>query len=104
MIPAAFEYARAEDVEHALALLATEPDAKLLAGGQSLVPLMRLRLARPATIVDIGRVAGLSYVREEGDELAIGALTRHHDLAASAALREACPIVAYAAIVPAVSV
>ena len=94
MIPPPFAYERAQDVEHALALLSAEPEAKLLAGGQSLLPLMRLRLARPATLVDIGRIRELAYVREEGEEVAIGALTRHHDLATSELLQAACPIVA----------
>lgn len=94
MIPAPFAYDRAEDVGHALALLSAEPEAKLLAGGQSLLPLMRLRFARPATLVDVGRIRELAYVREEGDEVAIGALTRHHDLATSELLQAGCPIVA----------
>jgi len=94
VIPPPFAYERAQDVEHALALLSAEPEAKLLAGGQSLLPLMRLRLARPATLVDIGRIRELAYVREEGEEVAIGALTRHHDLATSELLQAACPIVA----------
>lgn len=97
MIPAPFSYERASSVEHAVALLGSDPEAKALAGGQSLLPLMRLRFARPTLLVDIGRIPELAYVREEGDEVAIGALTRHHDLATSEALRAACPIVAYAA-------
>ena len=55
-------------------------DAKLLAGGHSLLPLMKLRLATPAVLIDIGRVPDLSYIREEGEQVAIGALTRHHDV------------------------
>ncbi len=96
MIPASFEYVRAESVEEAISLLATE-DAKLLAGGHSLLPLMKLRLARPSLLVDIGRLSDLSYIREDGDSVAIGALTRHHDVANSDALRELCPIVSYTA-------
>src|SRR5262249_51242376 len=80
MIPAAFEYEVAESVEHAIELLGSE-DAKLLAGGHSLLPAMRLRLARPALLVDLWRVDGLRGVREDGDRIAIGALTRHHDVA-----------------------
>ncbi|HTW99999.1 MAG TPA: FAD binding domain-containing protein, partial [Acidimicrobiales bacterium] len=77
MIPAAFEYARAGSVEEALDLLARHgEDAKLLAGGHSLIPLMRLRLATPAVLVDIGRVGELAGVRDGGDHLVIGALTR----------------------------
>lgn len=97
MIPAPFEYERVEFVDHALQLLTDDPEAKILAGGHSLLPLMRLRLARPSMLVDITRIEDLSYVREQGDAIAIGALTRHHDLATSELLQEACPIVAYAA-------
>jgi carbon-monoxide dehydrogenase medium subunit len=97
MIPAPFAYERAESIEHAIQLLGEREDAKVLAGGHSLLPLMRLRLARPSTLVDITRIADLSYVREDGDEIAIGALTRHHDVAGSELLQQSCPIVAYAA-------
>jgi carbon-monoxide dehydrogenase medium subunit len=97
MIPAPFEYERADSVQHAIDLLSANEDAKLLAGGHSLLPLMRLRLARPSMLVDIGRLRDLSYVREEGDVVAIGALTRWHDLAGSEVLRRACPIVSHAA-------
>ena len=93
MIPAPFEYERVEFVDHALQLLTDDPEAKILAGGHSLLPLMRLRLARPSMLVDITRIADLSYIREEGDQIAIGALTRHHDLANSEVLQEGCPIV-----------
>ncbi len=97
MIPAPFEYLRAGSVEEAVAALTADPDAKLLAGGHSLLPAMRLRLVRVSTLVDIGRLTDLSYVREDGDAIAIGALTRHHDVANSEALQTGCPIVAYAA-------
>ena len=97
MIPAAFEYQRAEFVDHAIQILTDNADSKLLAGGHSLLPLMRLRLARPSMLVDISRIRDLSYIREDGDEIAIGALTRHHDLANSELLQQACPIVAFAA-------
>ena len=97
MIPAPFEYQRVEFVDHAIQLLADRQDAKILAGGHSLLPLMRLRLARPAMLVDISRLRDLAYIRENGDHVAIGALTRHHDLATSEALQELCPIVAYTA-------
>ena len=81
MIPAAFDYVRAESAGHALELLAEHGDeAKLLAGGHSLIPLMKFRLAAPAVVVDIGRITELSYVRDAGDHLAIGALTRHRDI------------------------
>jgi carbon-monoxide dehydrogenase medium subunit len=97
MIPASFEYARAESIDHAIELLSVNGDAKILAGGHSLLPLMKLRLARPSLLVDIGRVGDLSYVRQDGDAVAIGALSRHHDVANSEALQELCPIVAHTA-------
>lgn len=91
MIPAPFEYVRASSAEEALAAITEHgDDAKLLAGGMSLLPLMKLRLATPAVLVDLGRVEDLSYVRDGGDHLAIGALTRHRDLETSALLGEAC--------------
>ncbi len=81
MIPVAFDYERAESVDHALALLAEHGDeAKLLAGGHSLLPLMKYRLAAPSLVVDVGRLSSLSYIREDGDHVAIGALTRHRDV------------------------
>jgi aerobic carbon-monoxide dehydrogenase medium subunit len=92
MIPSSFNYEMAESVEEAIALLGSKEDAKLLAGGHSLLPLMKTRLARPATLVDIGRVKGLAGVSDGGDHLVVGALTRHHDLATSALARGACPI------------
>ena len=97
MIPAAFDYEVAESVDHAIELLGEREDAKLLAGGHSLVPAMKLRLARPTSLVDIGRLDDLSYVTEEGDTIAIGALTRHKDVAGAPLLQEHCPIVAFTA-------
>ena len=96
MIPAQFDYEVAESVDHAIELLGSGKDAKLLAGGHSLLPLMRLRLARPELLVDIGRLSDLSYVREHGDAVAIGALTRYHDLHNDELLRAECPILAEA--------
>ena len=96
MIPSGFEYERAESVDHALELLRTKEDAKLLAGGHSLLPLMKLRLARPGTLVDISRL-GLTGVTDAGDHLAIGALTRHHDLNNDPVAKQHCPMIAYAA-------
>ena len=93
MIPARFDYEVAESVEHAIELLGADPDAKLLAGGHSLVPAMKLRLARPSKLVDIGRLSDLSYVRDAGSQVAIGALTRHKDVHGSALLQEHCPLV-----------
>ena len=97
MIPAAFDYEVAESVDHAIALLGERDDAKLLAGGHSLIPAMKLRLARPAILVDVGRIADLSYVRESDGQIAIGALTRHRDVASAALLREHCPIISHTA-------
>ena len=95
MIPATFDYRRAESVDEAVGLLAEHgEDAKLLAGGHSLLPLMRLRLAMPGVLVDIGRIDDLSYVQENGSDVRIGALTRHHDLAGSALLQERVPLLA----------
>jgi carbon-monoxide dehydrogenase medium subunit len=97
MIPAPFEYERVESVDQAIQLLGDHPDAKVLAGGHSLLPLMRLRLARPSMLVDISRIADMSYVRDDGDHVSIGALTTHHDVANSEVLQELCPIVSYTA-------
>jgi aerobic carbon-monoxide dehydrogenase medium subunit len=97
MIPAPFEYVRVGSVDEAIAALSADEDAKLLAGGHSLLPAMRLRVARPSMLVDIGRIEGLSAIREDGDELVIGALARHHDVANSALLQASCPIIAFAA-------
>ncbi len=97
MIPAAFDYEVAESAEHAIALLGEREDAKLLAGGHSLLPAMKLRLARPSALIDIGRVSELSYIREDGDHIAIGALTRHREVRDNALLRAQCPIVSHTA-------
>jgi carbon-monoxide dehydrogenase medium subunit len=98
VIPAAFSYARADSVDEAVALLAEHGDeAKLLAGGHSLLPLMKLRLATPSVLVDVGRLDELSFVRDDGDALAIGGLTRHHDVEHDAVLREHAPLLAAAA-------
>jgi len=97
MIPAPFDYEVAESVEHAISLLGSRDDTKVLAGGHSLLPLLRLRLARPSLLVDVGRLDGLSYVRDAGDSIAIGALTRHHDVVNAPLLQEHNPLVAYAA-------
>ncbi|MGH9101869.1 MAG: FAD binding domain-containing protein [Acidimicrobiales bacterium] len=98
MIPAAFDYTRAASAEEALSLLAQHGDeAKLLAGGHSLLPLMKLRLSTPGMLVDVGRLSELSYVRDEGDHVAVGALTRHHDLQTSDLLAHQVPILAHVA-------
>jgi aerobic carbon-monoxide dehydrogenase medium subunit len=98
VIPAPFEYERAESADHALELLAQHgDDAKLLAGGHSLLPLMKLRLATPSALIDVGRLSELSYVSEDGDSIAIGALTSYHDVEHNDLLQRECPIVAYTA-------
>lgn len=98
MIPAPFDYVRADDTQAAVALLAEHGDeAKLLAGGQSLLPLMKLRLAFPAVLVDVSRITAASYVRDEGAELAIGALARHCDVAAHELVRSSVPLLAHVA-------
>jgi carbon-monoxide dehydrogenase medium subunit len=98
VIPAAFDYARAGSVDEALALLTAHgDDAKVLAGGHSLLPLMKLRLATPSVLVDVGRLSELSYVRVEGDEVRIGALTRHRDVETSEVLAAEAPLLAHVA-------
>jgi len=98
MIPAAFDYQRADSAEQAIALLTEHGDeAKLLAGGHSLLPLMKLRLASPSMLIDVGRLRDLSYIRDGGDHVAIGALTRHRDLEISDLLAAEAPILAHAA-------
>jgi carbon-monoxide dehydrogenase medium subunit len=97
MIPAAFDYEVADSVGHALSLVTGREDAKLLAGGHSLLPVLRLRFARPSLLVDIGRLEELSYIRDAGDTIAIGALTRHHDVVTSPIVQEHNPLVSYAA-------
>jgi aerobic carbon-monoxide dehydrogenase medium subunit len=94
--PAQFDYDIAQSVEHALGLLG-DGDAKLLAGGHSLIPALKLRITRPERLVDIGRLADLSYVRDAGTQIAIGALTRHQAVASASLLQEHCPVVSHAA-------
>ena len=96
MIPAGFEYERAGSLDEAVELLGGE-DAKVLSGGQSLIPLLGLRVVRPSVLVDIGRLDELRYVREDGDRIAIGALTRHADLMGDPVLRAGCPVIPHAA-------
>ena len=96
MIPTAFEYQRASSIDDALAKLKAS-GGKLLAGGHSLVPLMKLRLSEPSALIDIARVPGLAGIREKDGRIEIGAATTHHEVAASPLLRQACPVVADAA-------
>ena len=98
MIPAAVDYVRADSAEAAIAALAEAGDeAKLLAGGQSLIPLMKLRLAAPSVLVDVGRAADLSGISVDGDTVSIGALTTHSTLEHSTDLAAACPLLAHVA-------
>jgi len=98
VIPASFDYEVAESAAHALTLLAEHgEDAKLLAGGHSLLPMMKVRLAQPAVLIDIARVTELAGIRTEGEELVIGATTRHADVAGSDLVKAEAPILAYAA-------
>lgn len=98
MIPAAFDYERPTSVDEAIASLQRHgDDAKLVAGGHSLLPLMKLRLATPAVLVDIGRLGDLSYIRVDGDVVRVGALTRHADLETSSELAAAAPLLAHVA-------
>jgi aerobic carbon-monoxide dehydrogenase medium subunit len=97
MIPAGFDYRRAGSVGEAVDLLGSSDEAKLLAGGHSLIPLLRLRFTRPSVLVDIGRLDDLRYVREDGDRIAIGALTRHAQLASDPLLALRCTPISRAA-------
>ena len=98
MYPAPFEYFSPRTVDEALELLARHgEDAKILAGGQSLLPMMKLRIASPRYLIDVNRVDGLSGLRREGDRLVIGALCRHAEIAASPIVREHLPIMLDAA-------
>jgi carbon-monoxide dehydrogenase medium subunit len=95
VISTAFEYSRATSLDDALEKLrASNGEGKFIAGGHSLVPLMKLRLSEPKTLIDIARIPGLSGIRKKDDKIEIGAGTIHHDVATSALLREACPVLA----------
>jgi carbon-monoxide dehydrogenase medium subunit len=98
MIPASFEYLRAVSAAEALSLLTEHgPEAKIIAGGHSLLPLMKLRLASPSVLVDVGRIRELSYIRDLGDHVAVGALTRHCDVQRSTLLQADVPLLAHVA-------
>lgn len=93
MIPAPFDYQAPATLEEAVSLLAADPDgAKVLAGGHSLIPAMKLRLAQPQMLVDIARIKSLSYIREEGNQILIGATTTHYQLESSELLQQICPL------------
>jgi aerobic carbon-monoxide dehydrogenase medium subunit len=97
MIPANFDYESPRNLSEALGLLDAHEDAKILAGGHSLLPAMKLRLAAPPLLIDIGRIGGLSYIRESGDNIALGAMTTHAEVAVSKLLRSQSPLLALAA-------
>lgn len=92
MIPAQFHYAAPTSIPDAIALLKSNPDAKILSGGQSLIPLMKFRLAQPAMLVDLNNIGGLDYIRAENGWLKIGALAREADLEESALVRHSYPL------------
>ncbi|MBV8720025.1 MAG: FAD binding domain-containing protein, partial [Chloroflexi bacterium] len=95
MFPAKFAYAAPTSLQEALGLL-NDPEAKIIAGGHSLLPLMKLRLAQPSLLVDIGRIPGLSYVRREDGVLAIGAMTTYRQIEQSSEVHQAAPVLAEA--------
>jgi len=98
MIPAAFDYVRASSAAEAISLIGQHgSDAKFIAGGHSLLPMMKLRLAQPAVLVDISRISDLSYIKDAGDHIAIGAMTRHMDVEKSPVLAQHVPLLAHAA-------
>ena len=98
MIPAAFDYKRASSAAEAISLIGEYgEDAKFLAGGHSLLPLMKLRLAQPTVLVDIGKLTDLSYIRDASDHIAVGALTRHRDVETSELLKQHAPLLAHTA-------
>jgi CO/xanthine dehydrogenase FAD-binding subunit len=96
MKPAPFEYSRPADLDEACALLAADEGARLIAGGQTLVPLMAMRLARPTRLVDIARIPGLAYVRDDGDAVEIGATTKQYAIENDPLVRTKLPLLAKA--------
>jgi carbon-monoxide dehydrogenase medium subunit len=97
MIPAAFEYAAPKTLAETFRLMKKYPRARVMAGGQSLLAMMKLRAATPPMVIDLGRVKGLSYIKKTGQTLAIGAMTSHHQIATSALVRRLAPVLAQAA-------
>src|ERR687898_3076994 len=94
MIPAPFDSRAPATLEEAVTLLASDLDgAKILAGGHSLIPAMKLRLAQPQLLIDIARIKSLAYIREEGDQILIGATTTHYQLEFSDLLKTVCPLI-----------
>lgn len=98
MIPAAFDYTVADNAEHAISLLGEYGDeAKLLAGGHSLIPMMKFRLASPTQLIDVGRISDLSYIRQDNGHVAIGAMTKHAELETSDVIASAVPMLGHVA-------
>src|SRR5258708_20630874 len=94
MKAAAFAYSRPKSLDEACALLAADDGARVIAGGQTMVPLMAMRLARPSRLIDIARIPGLAYVRHEGKDIAIGATTRQHVVEDDPVVRARLPLLA----------
>src|SRR5204863_7374533 len=92
MISAQFDYVRANTLDEAVSLLAQNEEAKILAGGHSLIPAMKLRLAMPPMLVDIGRIKDLAYIREQDGRVLIGAATTHYQIESSDLLKQICPL------------
>jgi carbon-monoxide dehydrogenase medium subunit len=92
MIPASFDYIAAKSLDEAISLLGKHKDAKILAGGHSLLPAMKLRLMQPKVLIDLGRIRDLSYIKEEGGQIRIGAMTTHFQIETSDVLRRSCPL------------
>src|SRR5258707_44657 len=93
MIPASFDYIAAKSLDEAISLLARhKDDAKILAGGHSLLPAMKLRLMQPKVLIDLGRIKDLSYIKEDGGQIRIGAMTTHFQVETSDVLRRSCPL------------
>ena len=92
MIAAQFDYVRANTLDEALSLLAQNEDAKILAGGHSLIPAMKLRLAQPPLLIDLGRIKDLSYIREADGQIRLGAMTTHYEIESSDLLKKICPL------------
>lgn len=92
MIPAPFDYKRVNSIDEALTLLAQNEDAKILAGGHSLIPAMKFRLTQPSLLVDIARIKDLAYIREEDGQIRIGAATTHYQIESSDLLKQICPL------------
>src|SRR5204863_7942894 len=97
MIPASFDYQQPKTLDEAIKLLGQNEDSKVLAGGHSLVPAMKLRLAQAKSVIDIGRIADLNYIRERNGQIVLGAMVTHYDIESSGLLKEKCPLLAVVA-------